>query len=500
MHVLNNGLRAYENPTWGGWGGRMRPVGTQFWTDAYDDGNRGKGFWRWVFDLQSDFAARMDWALYSNFGQANHPPVITAVAGGDRRQVAPGQTVNLGITASDPDGNSLSYSWYHYREAGDKPYTSRVIDIAANTSANARITIPGDALGKELHIIAEVKDNGIGHPFKRYQRIILDVTGNASANPAPSAPVIAEPVIEAPPATTQPGGNLIDNAGFEDGRNQPWQAWGAFAVQRGNARSGSWAARIGPASGGGSNISSVKPGGEYEYSAWGKAASGSARIGYKLFDARFEQIGSTVSSPVFSANYEKRSLSFTLPANAAYAQLFVWNASNAQAYLDDVQLIDKLGGTAQPERSDPIPPTAVPDVGNTLLSSTFENASISPWSAWGSFYTTNDGNARSGDWAVRVLPGNGGGTNVLSVQPGLRYLYSAWGKATQGDGAVIGLKFYDGAYQQVGQEQKSPYFGASYSLRELSFQVPGNARYVQIFGWNASRGSLYLDDIKLEQR
>lgn len=518
FHVLNNGLRAYENPSWGGWGGRMRPVGTQFWADAYDDGNRGKGFWRWVFDLQSDFAARMDWALYSDFGQANHPPAITAVAGGEQRQVAPGQTVNLGVTASDPDGNQLSYQWYHYREAGDKPYTNRVIDIAGSTSASARITIPADAIGKEIHVIAEVKDNGIGHSMKRYQRVILAVTGNAGPNPAtPSptptplpadpAPAPAEPDTDAPPATGQAGENMLNNAGFEDGRNQPWQAWGAFTSQRdSNARSGTWAARIGPGSGGGSNIASVKPGGQYEFSAWGKSAAGNTSIGYKFYDAAFNQIGNTVKADAFSANYEQRALSFTLPGNAAYAQLFAWNASSGQAYLDDVALVDTVGGTAQGEPSPAVPPAAAaataPDSveSGALLNSTFENRSIAPWSAWGSFYTTNDGNARSGNWAVRVLPGNGGGTNVLSVQPGQRYLYSAWGKASSGSGATIGLKFFDSAYQQIGEQQKSSAFGATYSQRELDFQVPGNASYVQVFGWNASAGSLYLDDITLEQR
>ena len=99
FHVLNNGLRAYENPTWGGWGGRMRSVGVKFWADAYDDGNRGKGFWRWIPDLQSDFGARMDWALHGSYNQANHAPVVSA-QGAARREVAPGQRVTLSVLAT----------------------------------------------------------------------------------------------------------------------------------------------------------------------------------------------------------------------------------------------------------------------------------------------------------------------------------------------------------------------------------------------------------------
>lgn len=508
FHVLDNGLRSFENPSWGGWGGRMRPVAVNFWTDAYDDGNRSKGFWRWVDDLQSDFAARMDWALYGEFGRANHRPVISTAQGALRREVAPGQFVRLSVSASDPDGNALTYRWYHYRDAGDDPYLASTIPLQGDSTANASLTIPGNALGKEIHIIVEVKDNGIAHPLKRYARFILDVTGNASNDPAPVAgddnggqPPAADAPADAPADQGRAGENLLRNSGFEDGNIDPWRAWGSFGAVRGNARGGSWSVIINAGSGGGSNVTSVRPGGRYEYSAWGKGGSG-ARIGYKLYDSGFNQIGTTVNSPSFAANYERRSLSFTLPANAAYAQVFAWNSGGGAAYLDDVALIDVAGGTAATEAPEPVPEradTSVPvDSGENLLTNPgFEGGRLSPWSAWGSFYPVNDGNARSGDWAIRVLPSNGGGTNVVTAQAGQRYVYSGWGKAINGSGARLGVKFFDAAYQQIGDEQSSADFSRSYSRQAIEFTAPAGTRYIQVFGWNSSTGSLYLDDLSL---
>lgn len=520
FHVLNNGLRGFENPTWGGWGGRMRSVGVNFWTDAYDDGNRGKGFWRWVYDLQSDFAARMDWALFAQYSQANHHPVIADAT--LRRSVAPGQQVSLSVSASDPDNNGLFYRWYHYRNAGDEPYTNAQIALSAASSANASLVVPSDALNKEIHVIVEVKDNGIGHPLKSYRRFILDVTGAVSSNPAPtpaptSAPVQTPAPTPTVPARTgpvvgageennaAPGSNLLRNTGFEDGTTMPWRPWGGFSVANNNAaRSGSWAVQVASGSGGGTNVTTVKSGGRYVYSAWGKSSNGRAGavIGYKFYTGSFVQVGKTVTAPSFSANYEQRSLRFEVPAAAAYVQVMTWNSTGAAAYLDDVSLIDEQGGTAAPE-----PPAvatalsvATPSsaAGSGLIANGgFEAGRVTPWSVWGSFSPIRDGNAHSGLWAVRVLPGNGGGTNIVSVTPGARYIYEAWGKANKGTGAVIGLKFFDNAYNQIGPQQLSNSFTSSYSQRSISFQVPANASYVQVFGWNASAGSMYLDDASL---
>src|SRR5690606_30965554 len=73
--------------------------------------------------IQADFAARLDWCVAESFDGANHAPV--AVLDDDRsRRVramskSGGERVTLSAEGSrDPDGDSLSYSWWIYREPG----------------------------------------------------------------------------------------------------------------------------------------------------------------------------------------------------------------------------------------------------------------------------------------------------------------------------------------------------------------------------------------------
>ena len=60
LNLVNNGLKAYENYSYGGWGGRFVPEKGNYWVDAYDDNNERKALWRWCDATQNDFAARMD--------------------------------------------------------------------------------------------------------------------------------------------------------------------------------------------------------------------------------------------------------------------------------------------------------------------------------------------------------------------------------------------------------------------------------------------------------
>lgn len=64
------------------------------------------------------------------------------------------------IKSSDPDKDEISDSWRHYHFTGDNPY-HKEITIDGNNRKKATINIPKVALGKELHIILTVKDNGV---------------------------------------------------------------------------------------------------------------------------------------------------------------------------------------------------------------------------------------------------------------------------------------------------------------------------------------------------
>lgn len=170
LNLVHNGLEADKDYTIGGWGGRGAfddPSFPNHITDKTitDDGDSHKMFWRWVPAAQNDFAARMDWCV-REFNDANHPP-IAKVKGETHRVVKPGESVTLQATASDPDGNKLTYKWWQYSDADSAVATVRIAN--ADSLDNASFIAP-DETGKQIHIIFEVTDSGTP-PLVGYQRM-----------------------------------------------------------------------------------------------------------------------------------------------------------------------------------------------------------------------------------------------------------------------------------------------------------------------------------------
>lgn len=167
LNFVDNGLKAYEDYSSGGWGGRYVSVRGNYWSDAQDDNNRHKTLWRWIPDVQHDFAARVDWCTKS-YLEANHPPVVEAsVTPGT---VKPGQKVTLNASGSDPDGDNIYYFWWHYPD----PFgMARPVMIHHESSGDAYFVVPENARGN-IHIILEVKDDG-SPCLKRYSRFIFKV-------------------------------------------------------------------------------------------------------------------------------------------------------------------------------------------------------------------------------------------------------------------------------------------------------------------------------------
>ncbi len=203
LHTIPNGLRSMESPGWGGWGGRYVKVRNNVWmdpppaadwkhpegrwfidnswskklenvTDPEEQQMRTRYFkpiWRWLDQVQNDFAARADWSV-KDYASANHHPVVRLRNTPLDIAAAPGEVVTLdATTTTDPDGDSLSFRWWNYFEAG----TYAGSPLAESFQPKTEITIPQDAqTGDEIHMICEVKDAGYP-PLTRYQRVVIRV-------------------------------------------------------------------------------------------------------------------------------------------------------------------------------------------------------------------------------------------------------------------------------------------------------------------------------------
>jgi hypothetical protein len=215
LNSIGNGLRAYEDPEWGGWGGRMHPGGTGFSPFgapppimppdtsgvargialAGSDANKVStpkehrsidlsNFHfppvpprtaainaRFLAAAQNDFAARMQWSVTPKFRDANHPPVVR-IKGPLAILASPGSTVQLIGEVSDPDHDSVTVTWWQYNEAGSYPGDIAITDPAAFATT---FRVPDDAKsGQTIHVILEATDNGTPS-LTRYQRVVVTV-------------------------------------------------------------------------------------------------------------------------------------------------------------------------------------------------------------------------------------------------------------------------------------------------------------------------------------
>jgi len=204
FYLLRNGLRTYEDPTYGGWGGRfVESKGQLYVNEALDWNPLTKKYeseytlTRWFDDIQQDFKSRANWCVTDSFEEAAHYPEVQVVEGEDIL-VEPGDVITLNADANDPNGLPLKYNWWYYFEPSTytKQYSLEadfiVIDglefskkaeptldsfshvrITGANAASAQVYIPFDIeSGETIHIILEV-ENEAQHAFKTYSRIIL---------------------------------------------------------------------------------------------------------------------------------------------------------------------------------------------------------------------------------------------------------------------------------------------------------------------------------------
>lgn len=132
--LIQNGLGDINHPEWGSWGGRYmlvdRTARSLVYSDATDwaEGVNGEFFfsqfatiWRWREAYQYDFAARMQWTINGDYSATNHHPVaiVNETCGPAFAEVSFKNGTSFVLDASeswDPDGDELSFEWFHYRE------------------------------------------------------------------------------------------------------------------------------------------------------------------------------------------------------------------------------------------------------------------------------------------------------------------------------------------------------------------------------------------------
>ncbi|KAL4877006.1 hypothetical protein BJY04DRAFT_231159 [Aspergillus karnatakaensis] len=214
LYLIPNGLGTPDEPSWGSWGGRYDPVDLTFqvkhFADTLDNviGKDNKQYasnfatvWRWAEAFQNDFAARMQWSLHADIRKSNHAPVV--IVNGDTNgpqalqiEIEAGQTIFLDATASyDPDGDALSFTWFHYSEPTvamgindlEVP-TFDIVPVEAGDMRTVKIVMPppgvcavdpksgkARAKGHVYHFVLEVKDAG-SPPLRTYKRVVVQTT------------------------------------------------------------------------------------------------------------------------------------------------------------------------------------------------------------------------------------------------------------------------------------------------------------------------------------
>ncbi len=135
--------------------------------------------WRWRQAIWNDLKARMDWCVEPYQNTNNHP---IAVLKGDTTNnivtIKANYNEHIVLNASgsnDPDDDKISYKWWVYSEAGEKPY-HMPLEIENSSSVKTSLMIPKDAATKSLHIILEVTDDSQIVPLIDYRRMVVIVT------------------------------------------------------------------------------------------------------------------------------------------------------------------------------------------------------------------------------------------------------------------------------------------------------------------------------------
>jgi hypothetical protein len=210
LALIPNGLNEPEHPEWGSWGGRYEFYKPDFsktkkgnsgvpfeaetreiWTNASDryspflPNEYGRAMkadtvtfsdnkvtlWRWRDEFQNDFAARMDWCT-KTYQEANHPPV-PVLSHSENITVKSGEGFGLdAFNTTDPDGDSFSFLWFYYPEAGT--YRKNIKISEPENSHGIYVVAPSVDKPETAHFILKVTDKG-KPALSAYKRVIVTI-------------------------------------------------------------------------------------------------------------------------------------------------------------------------------------------------------------------------------------------------------------------------------------------------------------------------------------
>ncbi len=183
--LLDWGFRTLEDFGYGGIAGRYARVpgevnskgeALDVWNVAKDlytdrDGNATlqESMWRYVADIQRDFAARVHWA--SGEGAPEYAPSLTIDKGVDFT-AAPGERLTFHAKAHSRDGHAVSVSFRIYADAS-APCAKDAALTALCGAASVEIPTTA-AAGDRIHIVAKAQTDG-KYRLTRYAHIIVTV-------------------------------------------------------------------------------------------------------------------------------------------------------------------------------------------------------------------------------------------------------------------------------------------------------------------------------------
>lgn len=107
LYCVGGALRSFEDPSYGGWGGRFYRVDgfSHVWRDTgYGD------IRQWMETALHDFQARLQWCVTPDYYKANHAPVINLVTQPDIT-VKSGERVTLTAQVEDRDSIDIEAIW-----------------------------------------------------------------------------------------------------------------------------------------------------------------------------------------------------------------------------------------------------------------------------------------------------------------------------------------------------------------------------------------------------